>query len=105
MEKFNDKGLSDTSETDTCRQSGSVISVCNLVKNFGKHEVLKDINFDVYRGDVTSVIGSSGSGKSTLLRCINVLETPTAGHIYFHGDDILDRNNNITKYRAKVGMV
>lgn len=86
-------------------KAASVISVCNLVKNFGTHEVLKDINFEVYRGDVTSVIGSSGSGKSTLLRCINVLETPTAGHIYFHGNDILNSSNNVAKYRAKVGMV
>lgn len=83
----------------------AIIRVSHLEKSFGKHKVLKDINFDVNRGDVTCIIGSSGSGKSTLLRCINVLEIPTAGNIYFHDKDILDKSNKVTDYRAKVGMV
>ncbi|MBS6477627.1 MAG: amino acid ABC transporter ATP-binding protein, partial [Firmicutes bacterium] len=52
-----------------------IISIRHLKKNFGDHEVLRDVNFDVYKGDVTCIIGSSGSGKSTLLRCINLFET------------------------------
>ena len=83
----------------------AIIRVSHLEKSFGKHKVLKDINFDVNKGDVTCIIGSSGSGKSTLLRCINVLEIPTAGNIYFHDKDILDKTNKVTDYRAKVGMV
>ena len=83
----------------------AIIRVSHLEKSFGKHKVLKDINFDVNRGDVTCIIGSSGSGKSTLLSCINVLEIPTAGNIYFHDKDILDKSNKVTDYRAKVGMV
>ena len=83
----------------------AIIRVSHLEKSFGKHKVLKDINFDVNKGDVTCIIGSSGSGKSTLLRCINVLERPTAGNIYFHDKDILDKSNKVTDYRAKVGMV
>jgi len=82
-----------------------VISVSHLVKNFGKVQVLKDIDFETNFGEVICVIGSSGSGKSTLLRCINMLEVPTAGNIFFHGHDILSRDIKITKYRAKVGMV
>ena len=82
-----------------------VLRIAHLEKSFGKHKVLKDINFEVNRGDVTCIIGSSGSGKSTLLRCINVLEIPTAGAVYFHGTDILDKANKVTDYRAKVGMV
>lgn len=73
-------------------------------KNFGDHEVLKDIDFDVYKGDVTCIIGSSGSGKSTLLRCINLFETPTAGEIYYHGEDIT-KTKSASKYREKVTMV
>jgi len=82
-----------------------VIEVSHLVKYFGKVEVLKDIDFKTYLGDVICVIGSSGSGKSTLLRCMNLLEIPTGGTILFHGSDIMGRNTRIAKYRAKVGMV
>ena len=82
-----------------------VIEVQHLVKNFGKVEVLMDIDFKTYPGDVICVIGSSGSGKSTLLRCINLLETPTGGDIFFNGKNIMDRNTKVTDYRAKVGMV
>ena len=66
-----------------------ILQVQHLSKSFGKHEVLRDIDFSVNRGDVTSIIGASGSGKSTLLRCINLLETPTSGSILYHGEDIV----------------
>ena len=82
-----------------------ILSINHLSKSFGKNVVLKDIDFSVSRGDVTSIIGASGSGKSTLLRCINLLETPTAGQILFHDDDITRRGYNVPAYRAKVGMV
>ena len=82
-----------------------IIRIEHLRKSFGSHEVLKDINFDVNKGDVTCVIGASGSGKSTLLRCINMLEDATSGHIYYDGRDILARDNSVSAYRAKVGMV
>lgn len=85
--------------------SENIIDVCHLGKSFGNHEVLSDIDFSVKSGDVTTIIGSSGSGKSTLLRCINLLETPSAGNILFHGDDISGNGFSIPAYRAKVGMV
>lgn len=81
-----------------------VIQIKNLKKSFGEREVLKDINFDVHKGEVVCIIGSSGSGKSTLLRCINLLETPTAGTILYHGENILI-SSKTHKYCAKVGMV
>lgn len=83
----------------------NVIEIKNLTKSFGKHEVLKGVDFAVKKGEVVSVIGASGSGKSTMLRCINLLETPTSGEIYFHGEDILGKNFNVQSYRVKVGMV
>ena len=85
--------------------SEQILSINHLSKSFGKNDVLKDIDFSVEKGDVTSIIGASGSGKSTLLRCINLLETPTAGQILFHDDDITRRGYNVPAYRAKVGMV
>ena len=63
-----------------------ILQVSHLGKSFGSHEVLKDIHFDVKKGEVISVIGSSGSGKSTLLRCINMLEEPSGGEIMFKGE-------------------
>ena len=82
-----------------------VLQVQHLSKSFGSHEILRDIDFYVHAGDVTSIIGASGSGKSTLLRCINLLETPSDGHILFHGQDMAGRHTNAAAYRAKVGMV
>lgn len=84
---------------------GAILEILHLSKTFGKNTVLKDIDFTVNRGDVTSVIGASGSGKSTLLRCINLLEVPTSGQILYHGKDITAHGGNVTGYRAKVGMV
>ena len=66
----------------------AIISVQHLEKKFGDHEVLRDINLDVQKGEVVCVIGASGSGKSTMLRCINLLEKPTGGSILFNGKDI-----------------
>lgn len=85
--------------------SGQVIKVNHLSKAFGKHVVLRDIDFSVSTGDVTCIIGSSGSGKSTLLRCLNLLETPTTGEILYHGENIADAHTDAPAYRAKVGMV
>ena len=85
--------------------SDSILEVRHLSKAFGANVVLRDIDFTVRPGDVTSIIGASGSGKSTLLRCINLLETPTSGEVLFHGTDITARGCDATAYRAKVGMV
>ena len=82
-----------------------ILKLEHLEKNFGDHVVLRDINLSVSKGEVISVIGSSGSGKSTMLRCINLLEEPTGGRIIFEGNDISDKKNNVTSYRARVGMV
>lgn len=83
----------------------AILEIRHLQKSFGKNNVLKDIDFCVYSGDITSIIGASGSGKSTLLRCINVLEYPSGGEILHNGQNILDKANNLAAYRAKVGMV
>lgn len=83
----------------------NILEVRHLSKSFGTNEVLRDIDFTVNRGDVTSIIGASGSGKSTLLRCINLLETPSSGDILFHGESMLTGKANASAYRAKVGMV
>ena len=83
----------------------NILEVKHLSKSFGKHEVLKDIDFSVEKGDVISIIGASGSGKSTLLRCINLLETADSGEILYHGENVLDRKVKAASYRSKVGMV
>ena len=93
-----------TPDCDNSADNAPIIEIRHLGKNFGDHEVLKDIDFDVYKGDVTCIIGSSGSGKSTLLRCINLFETPTSGEIYYHGEDIT-KTKSASKYREKVTMV
>ncbi len=82
-----------------------ILQINHLGKSFGSHLVLRDIDFSVRGGDVTSIIGASGSGKSTLLRCVNLLEMPTSGEILFHGNDILTQKGGAAAYRAKVGMV
>ena len=83
----------------------TIIQVQHLKKRFKQLEVLHDINFDIHKGEVVTIIGSSGSGKSTLLRCINLLERLDDGHILYHDQDILDRHFNVNQYRSKVGMV
>lgn len=83
----------------------NIIELVHLKKTFGNHEVLRDINLTVKKGEVISIIGSSGSGKSTMLRCVNLLETPTDGRILFEGKDIADKSIKLSQYRAKVVMV
>ncbi len=85
--------------------SEAILQVRHLSKSFGSNLVLRDIDFDVEKGDVISIIGASGSGKSTLLRCINLLETPSSGEILYHGKNILARGTNLVQYRSRVGMV
>ena len=85
--------------------SDTILEIRHLSKTFGTHAVLKDVDFTVSRGDVTSIIGASGSGKSTLLRCINLLETLTTGEILFHGESVTGGKINQSAYRARVGMV
>ena len=82
-----------------------ILQVNHLSKSFGTHEVLRDIDFTVKKGDVTSIIGASGSGKSTLLRCINLLEIPTSGEILYHGKNVVAKGFNAPAYRSHVGMV
>ncbi len=82
-----------------------ILDIKHLSKSFGSHEVLRDIDFTVSKGDVISIIGASGSGKSTLLRCINLLETPTSGEICYHDTNVLDRKVKPHEYRSHVGMV
>jgi len=83
----------------------TILEIRHLSKSFGSHEVLRDIDFTVDTGDVTSIIGASGSGKSTLLRCVNLLETPTSGEILYHGKNVADRSVRASEYRSHVGMV
>ena len=85
--------------------SENILEIRHLGKSFGTHEVLRDIDFTVKKGDVISIIGSSGSGKSTLLRCVNLLETPSSGQILYHGTDVAGRGVNAPEYRSHVGMV
>ena len=83
----------------------TILQINHLSKAFGSHEVLRDIDFSVEKGDVISIIGASGSGKSTLLRCVNLLETPTSGEILYRGVNVAGRGVNAPQYRAHVGMV
>ena len=85
--------------------SSPLIRVEGLRKSFGDHVVLRDIDFEVRPGEVVTIIGASGSGKSTLLRCINLLETPDAGHVWFHGDDLAAEHVDVNRLREKIGMV
>ncbi len=82
-----------------------IIDIKHLSKSFGTHEVLKDIDFSVNKGEVVCIIGSSGSGKSTLLRCINLLEKPSGGEIIYKGENILDDKHDVCEYRKHLGMV
>ena len=82
-----------------------VIRVEGLRKSFDGNVVLRDIELSVMPGQVVTIIGASGSGKSTLLRCLNLLETPDAGHVWFHGADLAADHANVNKLREKIGMV
>ena len=85
--------------------SDVIISIRDLSKSFGDHEVLKKIDIDVCAGEIICIVGSSGSGKSTLLRCINKLERQTSGKILYHDQEVRDKQKEINEYRSKVGMV
>ncbi|MGN0383063.1 MAG: amino acid ABC transporter ATP-binding protein [Eubacterium sp.] len=85
--------------------SEKIISIEDLSKSFGNHEVLRKIDIDISAGEIICIVGSSGSGKSTLLRCINKLERQTSGKIMYHGKEIRDIQREINEYRSKVGMV
>ena len=86
-------------------KNNSLIKVEHLKKQFGTNYALNDVNVEIKRGEVVFIIGPSGSGKSTLLRCLNLLEEPTDGHIYFEGNDLTSKGVNVNKLRQKMGMV
>ena len=83
----------------------SIVEVRGLCKAFGDNQVLKNLDFQIEKGEVVVVIGPSGSGKSTFLRCLNLLEVPTSGEIIFEGKNITDKKVDINKIREKMGMV
>ena len=92
-------------ETNASNDANVLIRVENLYKNFEDKEDLKKISLNVYKGDVICLVGPSGSGKSTFLRCLNRLEEPSGGKIYFEGVDICDKKTDIDLHRQKMGMV
>lgn len=94
-----------TQTTGADGASASAIKVEGLHKSFGKLDVLKNISTEIKKGEVVAIIGPSGSGKSTFLRCMNLLETPTKGHVYVKGQDITSSKTDIMKIRQEVGMV
>jgi putative lysine transport system ATP-binding protein len=100
---MNDRVIEHPHTTPTA--AGPLIRVEDLHKSFGTNLVLKGIDFSVEAGEVVSVIGASGSGKSTLLRCINLLETPDSGHVWFHGQDLAAPHVEVNRLREKIGMV
>ena len=92
-------------ETFDYQSAPELIRVEDLYKDFGSLKVLAGITETIHKGEVVSLIGPSGSGKSTFLRCLNRLEEPTSGHIWFDGVDIADKSVDIDKHRQKMGMV
>lgn len=95
----------DTPTTTGAAEANPLVRIENLRKSFGNLEVLKDVNFAINPGEVVTIIGASGSGKSTLLRCINLLEEPDAGHVWFHDQDLTSEKTDINELRTKIGMV
>lgn len=83
----------------------TILSLKHMQKSFGDHKVLRDISFNINKGEIVTIIGPSGGGKSTTLRCINLLEEPTGGEIDFHGENILTPGYDRNHFRSKVGMV
>ena len=79
-----------------------ILSLKHMQKSYGNHQVLKDISFDINKGEIVTIIGPSGGGKSTTLRCINLLEEPTGGEIDFHGKNILHPGYNRNPFRSKL---
>lgn len=87
------------------KSNETILSLKHMQKSFGDHKVLRDISFDINKGEIVTIIGPSGGGKSTTLRCINLLEEPTGGEIDFHGKNILAPGYDRNTFRSKVGMV
>ena len=94
-----------TSHPSPLDTDSPLIRISHLKKSFGTFDVLRDINTDVHRGEVISIIGPSGTGKSTFLRCLNLLEQPTDGSIVVEGEEILAKGYPVNKLRQKMGMV
>ena len=82
-----------------------LIETIDLKKNFGKLEVLKGINEKIYKGEVVAIIGPSGGGKSTFLRCLNLLEEPSSGKVFFEGEELNAKSTDLNLHRQKIGMV
>lgn len=97
--------MTDTASNTPVTAQDPIIKIENLRKSFGTHEVLKNIDFEVFPGEVVTIIGASGSGKSTLLRCINLLEMPDSGHVWFRGHDLAAQHVDVNKLRSSIGMV
>jgi putative lysine transport system ATP-binding protein len=85
--------------------SNPILEIKNIHKRFDDQVVLSGINLNVHEKEVVSIIGTSGSGKTTLLRCLNLLNEPNEGHIYFLGDDLMNPNTDIDHLRMRMGMV
>jgi ABC-type polar amino acid transport system ATPase subunit len=90
---------------NTAVKKENLIQIDHLVKTFGDNTVLRDVSTYIKNGEKVVIIGPSGSGKSTLLRCMNLLESPTSGHIYFDGEELREDNADINVIRQKMGMV
>jgi polar amino acid transport system ATP-binding protein len=104
----NTAGKSTANQNDNTNASSGnnvILRVEGLKKVYGKHVVLNGISTTVKKGEVVAIIGPSGCGKSTFLRSLNMLETPTEGHVYFHDTDLTDKSVNINEIREKLGMV
>jgi polar amino acid transport system ATP-binding protein len=91
--------------SENTNEKSVILSIRGLKKSFGGLDVLKGIDLDIEKGEKIVLLGPSGCGKSTLLRCINCMEDPTGGSIFFRGDDIADMKVNINKHREHIGMV
>ena len=91
--------------SENTNEKSVILSIRGLKKSFGGLDVLKGVDLDIEKGEKIVLLGPSGCGKSTLLRCINCMEDPTGGSIFFRGDDIADMKVNINKHREHIGMV